>query len=188
MAPDPLKLATLPLRLTLRVAGAVLEPASEIVRGTLGLVRGALGSDGDGHDESAADPRSDAAPVEVEVRREAPAPLDPREPGTAPDADPPSAYAPPPLDPEPVAEEPEHVDTGAVLVAESADREIADGIHTDLRVQEPWDGYAGQTAADVIARLEGASAAQIAVVQLYESTHRSRKTVLEAAQRRLAGA
>jgi hypothetical protein len=87
-----------------------------------------------------------------------------------------------------VAVEPEHVSENAVLVAESADPEIADGIHTDLRVNEPWDGYAGQTAADVIAALEDASPAQVAVVQLYETTHRSRKTVLEAAARRLQSA
>ncbi|HEX8648110.1 MAG TPA: hypothetical protein VF715_14545 [Thermoleophilaceae bacterium] len=83
-------------------------------------------------------------------------------------------------------DEPVHVSEEPVLVAESADVEIADGIHTDLHVQEPWDGYRQQTAHEVIEALERCNPAQLAVVRLYESTHRARKTVLEAADRELA--
>ena len=79
-----------------------------------------------------------------------------------------------------------HVSEEPVLVAESADVEIADGIHTDLHVKEPWDGYRKSTAQEVIDSLERCDTAQLAVVRLYESTHRARKTVLEAADRELA--
>jgi hypothetical protein len=210
VAPDPVKLATLPLRLVLRVAEEVIPPVAEVARGTIGLVKGAFGDDGHGNgagpvadprSEATADPRSDAAlrdepagglaadaaaAAGEDPPSDAPEPLASREPGTAPSADPPSAYVEPPPSEAPASEEPEHVDTEAVVVAESADPETADGIHTDLHVAEPWDGYAGMTAADVIGRLEDASPAEVAVVQLYESTHRARKTVIEAAQRRLA--
>lgn len=83
-------------------------------------------------------------------------------------------------------DEPAHVSEEPVLVAESADAETADGIHTDLHVQEPWDGYRKATAGEVIEALETCNPAQLAVVRLYESTHRARKTVLEAADRELA--
>jgi hypothetical protein len=79
-----------------------------------------------------------------------------------------------------------HVSEEPVLVAESADVEIADGIHTDLHVQEPWDGYAKANAQAIIDELERCNPAQLAVVRLYESTHRARKTVLEAADREIA--
>lgn len=88
--------------------------------------------------------------------------------------------------PETEVDEPTHVSEEPVLVAESADVEIADGIHTDLHVQEPWDGYRQATAGEIIEELERCNPAQLAVVRLYESTHRARKTVLEAADRELA--
>jgi hypothetical protein len=43
-------------------------------------------------------------------------------------------------------------------------------------------------AREVIARLGDASPAELAAVELYERTHRSRQTVLEAAERRLKAA
>lgn len=88
--------------------------------------------------------------------------------------------------PESEIDEPTHVSAEPVLVAESADIEAADGLHTDLHVQEPWDGYRQSTAGQIIEALEDCNPAQLGVVRLYESTHRARKTVLEAADRELA--
>jgi hypothetical protein len=85
-----------------------------------------------------------------------------------------------------VSAEPEHVDREAVVVAESADAGAADGPGAQLHVDEPWDGYAEQTAKQVIAALADAEPATLAVVRLYESTHRSRSTVLGAVDKRLA--
>jgi hypothetical protein len=119
-------------------------------------------------------------------------------PGGAPSAEPPPAFAetvePSAVEaagagpiPDLAVDEPAHVSEEPVLVAESADPEAADGVRTDLHVAEPWEGYRGSTAKEVIAELAGRSAAELAVVRLYESTHRARRTVLEAADRELAG-
>jgi hypothetical protein len=55
-----------------------------------------------------------------------------------------------------------------------------------VRVAEPWDGYRRLRAADVIERLGGASAEELAAIELYELTSRKRRTVIAAAQRELA--
>jgi hypothetical protein len=55
-----------------------------------------------------------------------------------------------------------------------------------VTVDEPWDGYAQLNAKDVIARLSGASQAELAAVTLYESAHQARQTVLSAVERQLA--
>lgn len=172
----------------------------------------ALGLAGDARDgagEDRAEPRSTEPPADprrtvpvaptAEAAHAEPATepepgLRENEPSGAPDAAPPSALVEPApvltedaAGPVPVTEfdEPVHVSEEPVLVAESADPETADGIHADLHVAEPWDGYRSQNAGEVIAALEDASPAQLAVVQLYEGTHRRRKTVLEAAERQL---
>jgi hypothetical protein len=41
-------------------------------------------------------------------------------------------------------------------------------------------------AGEVVARLEQASPAEVAVIQLHESANKRRKSVLDAAERRLA--
>jgi hypothetical protein len=50
----------------------------------------------------------------------------------------------------------------------------------EIRVDEPWDGYRAMTAPDVIDRLRVADDATKAVVRLFESTHRKRKTIIAA--------
>jgi len=50
----------------------------------------------------------------------------------------------------------------------------------ELHVAEPWPGYARLRAAEIIDRLASADPATSAVVRLYESTHRNRRTVLDA--------
>jgi hypothetical protein len=78
-----------------------------------------------------------------------------------------------------------HVSEEAVLVGESADPGAADGAGPEIRVDEPWDGYRAQAAADVVDRLGSEPDSAVALVQLYEQTHRRRRTVLAAAEREL---
>ena len=55
-------------------------------------------------------------------------------------------------------------------------------------MDEPWEGYSRLTARDITAQLATANAATLAVVRLYESSHRKRRTVLAEVDRRLAAA
>ena len=72
-----------------------------------------------------------------------------------------------------------------MLVRESADPGAADGAGPEINVEEPWAGYAALAAADVVDRLTSESDSAVALVQLYEQTHRHRRTVLAAAEREL---
>jgi hypothetical protein len=105
---------------------------------------------------------------------------------------PPAAVPPPPPPPAPAvsapepAAEPQHVDSDAVVVAESADAGAPDGVGAEVHVAEPWDGYSDLNVKDITKELATASAATLAVVRLYESAHRNRRTVLAAVDRRLA--
>jgi hypothetical protein len=54
-----------------------------------------------------------------------------------------------------------------------------------VTVAEPWEGYARMSAGDVISRLADATPAELAAVQLYESAHKQRETVIAAAARAL---
>jgi uncharacterized protein with von Willebrand factor type A (vWA) domain len=60
-----------------------------------------------------------------------------------------------------------------------------EGAGAQIHVAEPWEGYAQLKAADVIDQLAGRDAAQLAAVELYELSHRKRRTVIDAAQREL---
>ena len=71
---------------------------------------------------------------------------------------------------------------------EEAEPGAEDGAGASVHVQPPWDGYEHMAAREVIARLGDASAAELAAVELYERSHRSRQTVLEAVERRLKAA
>jgi hypothetical protein len=140
--------------------------------------------------------RSPEPPRARTVAEPPPAPVRSRTNGLAdPPMTPPSTAArPQPVRPVPAPEpvapapepEPEHVDRDAVVVAESADAGAADGAGAQLRVDEPWSGYGSLNAKDVIAQLATADGATLAVVRLYESTHRNRSTVLAEVDRRLA--
>ncbi|HZU40088.1 MAG TPA: hypothetical protein VE992_03500 [Solirubrobacteraceae bacterium] len=85
----------------------------------------------------------------------------------------------------PPRREPAHVSAEPTLVREEAEPGAADGAGAAIRIQEPWDGYARMNAREVIARLSGSSTAELAAIQLYESAHRNRQTVLQAAARAL---
>jgi hypothetical protein len=110
-----------------------------------------------------------AAPVDV-------APPAPARQGSAP------ADSPPAVPDELI---PDHVDEEVVLVAEVAEEGAEDGAGAELHVDPPWDGYDAMTAPEIRDRLAAGDAVLAAAVDLYETTHKSRRTVIEAAERAL---
>ena len=72
-----------------------------------------------------------------------------------------------------------------MLVREEAEPGAEDGAGAQIRIAEPWDGYRQMSAKDVIARLADATPAELAAVQLYETSNRHRQTVLTAVGRAL---
>jgi hypothetical protein len=89
---------------------------------------------------------------------------------------------PPPLDE--ARDVAKTVDDEPELVAEFAEPGAEEGAGAELEVDEPWDGYDGLTADEVIARIGEADAAELAVLELHERAHKNRRTVLSAAERR----
>ncbi len=92
-----------------------------------------------------------------------------------------AAPAPPEREPEAaipslqVLERDEHVDVEDDVVAEAGPkREPGPEIHVD----EPWVGYDAMELHEVLARLEDASEAEVAIVRLYERRHENRQAVL----------
>jgi hypothetical protein len=167
-----INLITLPLRVGTKAACIAARPVAAVGSWALELLLGALPS-------AAEEPVPSAPP--------APPPPPPR---AAPRPAPPPREPEPELEPEPEAEpepevEPAHVSEEPELVAESADPEAVDSPTAELTVQEPWDGYRRAKADEVIALLPTMSREELAVVQLYESTHRARRSVLAAVERQL---
>jgi hypothetical protein len=157
----PLSLAREPLRLTLRAWEFGLSSAAEAARIAVDLL----------------DPARDASP---DFARRSPVPepeyAEPPPPG-APDA--------PPSVPDELI--PDHVDEDPVLVAEAAEEGAEDGAGAELHVRPPWEGYDQMTAGAIRDRMVAASATEAAAVQLYESTRRNRRSVLDAAERAQRG-
>ena len=62
-----------------------------------------------------------------------------------------------------------------------------EALHRDLEESRNLfvTGYEKLRAADVVARLRGADAAELGAIELYESTHRKRRTVLEGVVREI---
>lgn len=80
---------------------------------------------------------------------------------------------------------PDHVDEEVVLVAEVAEQGAEEGAGPELHIDEPWEGYDRLAAVEICDRLTGATAELAAAVELYESTRKSRRSVLESAARAL---
>ncbi len=70
----------------------------------------------------------------------------------------------------------------AARLREAAREEEAtpDSPGPELHVDSPWEGYDAMNVADVLARLRGADEATLAMVRLYEETHRNRRGILRA--------
>jgi hypothetical protein len=89
-------------------------------------------------------------------------------------------------DTSPVAElAPSHVSEQPRFVEAFAEPGAEDGAGAFVHIDEPWKGYAQMAANDVIAHLAAATREELAVVELYERSHRGRRTVLAAAKRQL---
>jgi outer membrane biosynthesis protein TonB len=166
------RLVKLPIRLTVDL----LKLQIEGTKLALGLVREILEGD---REPAPAPPRAEPPPAWDE---------EPPPPPPAPEAVEPLPRVPEPVEPEPFEPEPPepvHVSEEPELVAESADPEAADGGTAEVHVAEPWDGYKHLKADDVIARVGAATAEELAVIELYEMTHRGRKSVLAAVEKQL---
>jgi hypothetical protein len=160
-----LSLAREPVRLTLRVWELGLSSAASAAR---------LGLDLLDPERSATAPEHYPPPPTAPVRGNggAPGPVDVKPP--------PTRDSPPAVPDELI---PDHVDEEVVLVAEVAEEGAEDGAGPELHVDEPWEGYDRMAAVEVCDRLTAATAELAAAVELYESTRRSRRSVLEAAGR-----
>lgn len=77
-----------------------------------------------------------------------------------------------------MSEEPE-------LVQEFAETGAEGGAGPELHVREPWKGYRDMSAREVKARLAEAPTAELAAIELYETSHRGRPTILDAVAREL---
>jgi hypothetical protein len=95
---------------------------------------------------------------------------------------PPAADSPPAVPDELI---PDHVDEEVVLVAEVAEAGAEEGAGPELRIDEPWDGYDQMTAGEIGDRLTSATPELAAAVELYESTAKARRSVLEATRKAL---
>lgn len=161
----PLILVRAPVRLTLRLWELGLSSAAEAAR--LGF--------------EILDKRS--SPPPGFERHSSPAHPDHMGNGGAPDPDNPwreDSDVPPAVPDELI---PDHVDEEPVLVAEVAEEGAEDGAGPELHVDPPWDDYDRMTATEIRDRLTSASPTEAGAVELYEATHKSRRTVLEAAER-----
>jgi hypothetical protein len=98
----------------------------------------------------------------------------------------PEPAAPPPTGPAvPLGPGTGHVDEEVELVGEFSDPGAEDGAGANVHVAEPWSGYAQMHADEIIDHLATVADSALALVELYEQTHRRRRTVLEAAGREL---
>jgi hypothetical protein len=160
----PLTLVRAPIRVTLRAWGYGLSTAAEGARIGAELLEPGRGAPLEQRDNGAA---PEVMPAEPEVT--------PVEPEMTP------------VEPVAVPDElvPDHVDEEPVLVAEVAEEGAQHGAGAELHVDAPWDGYDRMTAADIRDRLALATPAEAAAVELYESTRRARRSVLDAAERAL---
>lgn len=142
-------------------------------------------------------PRSEIDPAPPPRAPRPPAPPPPPAPPSPPAPPEPQRQGPPEVSAAPPAErheptpsatgerEPAHVSEEPVLVEEFAEPGAEDGAGAQVEVEAPWSGYDQMNAKQVIGRLAEATPEELAAVQLYESGHRSRHTILAAVQREL---
>lgn len=173
------------MHLSVRVGRVAVGLTIDAVAGVASVLRGMLDHD------------AERGPNEPSIASEGPALASDRPafasegPPLASDRPAPRPVAPP-TPPGPVeamtltpAPDPAHIESESELVAERADPGAADGAGAELTVEEPWSGYSAMNAADIIDRVPTLSDAELAVSQLYEATHRQRRTVLAALDSRL---
>jgi hypothetical protein len=204
---------TLPLRLTARAASLALRGTEQIAGRVFGLAMQVAGMtrprgdasdfhfDPDAHDRPSGgagtatadspEPGTAEGFVDSETSadsRDSEAPANADTPGPPMNADTPG----PPIEAEnvidldaPPEQEPVHVSEEPVLAAEFAEPGAEEGAGAQIHVEEPWPGYRDMSAKDVIARVDSLNSAELAAVELFESTNQKRQTVLSAAERQL---
>jgi hypothetical protein len=170
---------TLPLAIARGAAAGALRAVADVVEDLATPEPASPFADGPFTYESRrAEP---VAPVEPEPVATAPGPHAVPEPVLEPEPPP----APGPL-PDPVedldlpAPEPTRGDVARLREEQREAETTPESPGPEIRVEEPWEGYTAMTAPDVVDRLRVADDATKAVVRLFESTHRKRKTVLAA--------
>jgi len=184
----PIALARIPVELGLGVAKRVGDTAVGAARLAYGTVAGVKEAPVPerGPQPGPPRPRSEPAPSGNGRAREAQTAV--LEPDPVADAQAAVAQAearvveteaPPP--------EPQHVSEEAELVAEVAERGAEDGAGPEISLEEPWPGYDGMSAADIVDRLVAEGDAAAAAVSLYEAAGKGRSTVLAAASRSMRG-
>jgi hypothetical protein len=168
------ELITLPLRLGMRAADTALRTGMTVSGRTLQLAGELLKTFTGGETNGAAPRGADGQPERAPDRSRSTTTVS-------------SSAQPAPSRP-PIAQEPQappHVSEEPVLVDELAEPGAQDGAGANIEVAEPWEGYDQMTAKQIVARLRSSSAAQLAVVELYERENRERETVLAAVKRQL---
>jgi hypothetical protein len=160
----PVSLVREPLRVTLRAWHFGLSTAAEGARIASELL----------------DPDRGEAEPDFAHRSPEPPPVAAEPPPVVAEPPPVVADAPPAVPDELI---PDHVDEEPVLVAEVAEGGAEDGAGPELHVDQPWDGYDGMTVGEIRDRLAAASTTEAGAVELYEVTHRNRRSVLDAAER-----
>jgi hypothetical protein len=167
------RIARFALRGSLKATERTLELATGLVRWVT--------PDGDSADVRVPPAPSDFAtppPVQADVV-EPPQGVETARPTTTPPRGQPEV----PATPQPV--EPAHVSEEPTVVEEFAEPGAEEGAGAEVRVDEPWEGYSRTAAKDVIARVRDAAPAELAAVQLYETAHAGRATVIAAVRREL---
>ncbi len=85
----------------------------------------------------------------------------------------------------PVPPQAKTIDDEPELVAEFGEAGAEDPAGPEVTVAEPWEGYARLAATDVREQLTAHEAEVAAAILLFEPLHRNRRTVIQAAERRL---
>lgn len=191
---------TAPMRIGLSAGELALEVALGVVRGT----RRAIERDG----RRVPAPQRPPRPPEPRPRppvRAAPERGEPRPPTAQPqpEAAPPRPQPPPPrpeaarppvspadaagpaIPARPTPAGAKEVDDTAVPAGEFGERGAEEDAGAEVTVGPPWEGYDELTAADIQRRLADADRETVAAVALYEGSHRDRRSVIRATERRL---
>src|SRR5829696_7935764 len=96
--------------------------------------------------------------------------------------EPPQPPPAPPVTPEAVPPEPTPGEAARERASRREAETTSDSPGPQIRIDEPWAGYRKQPAGEIVQRLNGSDEATKAVVRLYESSHRKRKSILAATE------
>jgi hypothetical protein len=175
-------LVTLPLRVTFRTASFFLRGSEEVLKRALALTGRSVEAEpryGTSGEDKLSEPDATPAPA-------APSPATPPPPTASPPPPPPAPIQTETPPATPLVDAPTHVSEEPTIVEELAEPGAEEGAGAEVRIAEPWDGYARMSANEVIARVGDSDAAELASVSLYESANQARQTVLSAVERQLA--